>query len=443
METVEKEEFWGRVVAAPGEFESLVTADAAWNACAAVVWRVVGVSLVLNGPPMLVAAWEENLGLEPAEGDGLNARKAAVLGRLCDMGLPVTVACLEAELGRLLGEGMARVSRSGDLLTVSLALDATDDHVAAVASLLARVLPQNLVMEIEWADGLPMTYTRLEYLEGSGTQYIDTGYYVQENDVIRFTNQYLKGYNIANFEPYMISNYSAVDRYILYTVAFDDEFKMDGWHVASNYSSGFFHPTGVTNRSKIDVEWDSSGLKENGQEVALIEKKPLEPSGEQVSLSLFSRHLKDGSFSSPCAKSRLFRLRIDNVGDSKMKLVPALDPTGAPCMYDTVTRKAFYNSGTGDFLYPGAEEEATTYSLRRPLTYAQVTAHGIRRLYHVPRGYNGTREEYAAEHGYKVLVETPEPEEGYWSPVWHETEDCIELEWVEAEPPAEEEGLIF
>lgn len=111
-------------------------------------------------------------------------------------------------------------------------------------------------------------------------------------------------------------------------------------------------------------------------------------------------------------------------------------------MFDLVTREPFYNSGTGDFFYPGKEEEATTYSLRRPLTYAHATAHGIRRLYHVPAGYNGTREEYAAEHGYKVLLETPEPEEGYWSPVWHETEEEIVLEWVETEPPAEGEGLI-
>lgn len=128
-------------------------------------------------------------------------------------------------------------------------------------------------------------------------------------------------------------------------------------------------------------------------------------------------------------------------GELKGHYIPALDPTGAPCMYDIVTREAFYNAGTGDFLYPGKEEQATTYSLRKPRMYAQKTEHGIRRLYHVPKGYNGTPEEYAAENGFKVLVETPQPEEGYWAPVWHEREDCIELEWVETEPPAEQELL--
>lgn len=31
--------------------------------------------------------------------------------------------------------------------------------------------------------------------------------------------------------------------------------------------------------------------------------------------------------------------------------VPALDPSGRPCMYDTVTKRPFYSDGTGDFLY--------------------------------------------------------------------------------------------
>lgn len=125
----------------------------------------------------------------------------------------------------------------------------------------------------------------------------------------------------------------------------------------------------------------------------------------------------------------------------KMQMLPALDPTGAPCMFDLVSKTAFYNAGTADFLYPGKETEVSTYSLRRPVTYAQLTEHGVRRLYRVPNGYNGTKEEYAAENGFKPLVETPQPEEGYWSPQWRETEEEIVLEWVETEPPTDEFGL--
>lgn len=147
-----------------------------------------------------------------------------------------------------------------------------------------------------------------------------------------------------------------------------------------------------------------------------------------------------GNWASLPGRKKYWKLWLNN--EIVHHLIPALDSTGAPCMYDLVSKKPFYNSGTGDFLYPGKETEATTYSLRNRM-YAQMTEHGIRRLYRVPAGYNGGKEEYAEENGFKILVETPMPEEGYWTPVWHDREDCIVLEWVETEPPAEDEGSFF
>ena len=111
-------------------------------------------------------------------------------------------------------------------------------------------------------------------------------------------------------------------------------------------------------------------------------------------------------------------------------------------MFDTVSRTAFYNSGTGDFVTP--QSGATTYSLqgRRELPdWGKLTPTGLRRLYHAPAWYKGDAYDYALENGYKPIVEEPAPEEGYWVPVWHETEEEIVLEWVETEPPAEEELL--
>lgn len=427
METIEKEDFWGRVVAAPGEFESLVTEDAAWNACAEVVWRVVGVSLVLNGPPMLVSAWEENLGLVPAEGDGLNARKAAILQRLCDMGLPVTAGLLEAELTRRIGEGMAGVSLSGGTLTVSLALTATAEQIAAVEQLLGRVLPQNIVTEI---NEMPLGFSRVEYLEGIGNQYIVTNCEVTPETGVKI--EYLETFGSFRLHEAIGTRESGRYWFVPRPSPDNKDNKQEFYYYTASTAW-------LTNWGRViaELNFKNSGnlylenLIGNTYQRTLPEKKDvvLPP------LKLFgSADLKFFGV--------IWECEVSEGQEIVSKFVPALDQTGAPCFYDTVTKTPFYNSGAGDFLYPGKEAEATTYSLRRPLTYAQMTAHGIRRLYHVPRGYNGTREEYAAEHGYKVLVETPAPEEGYWSPVWHETEEEIVLEWVETEPP-EEEGLIF
>ena len=34
-----------------------------------------------------------------------------------------------------------------------------------------------------------------------------------------------------------------------------------------------------------------------------------------------------------------------------LNLIPCLDSDNKPCMYDTVSKKTFYNNGTGEFLY--------------------------------------------------------------------------------------------
>lgn len=147
---------------------------------------------------------------------------------------------------------------------------------------------------------------------------------------------------------------------------------------------------------------------------------------------------ENSSFAPSGLEGRKKDYKLFHNGKLIFSLIPAIDPTGTPCMFDLITRKPFYNSGTGDFWYPGKEEEASTYSLRRPRRYAQMTEHGIRRLYHVPKGCELTLVDYAEANGFKLLIETPKPEKGYWAPVWHDREDCIELEWEEMEPPAEE-----
>lgn len=129
---------------------------------------------------------------------------------------------------------------------------------------------------------------------------------------------------------------------------------------------------------------------------------------------------------------RAYDLKIKIGEDYYAHYIPALDPIGAPCMFDLVAREPFYNSGTDDFIYPNMETQATTYGLRNYM-YAKMTEHGIRRLYHVPKNYFGTKEDYASENGFKQLVELPRPEEGNWIPNWIETDTELICDWIEIE----------
>ena len=132
--------------------------------------------------------------------------------------------------------------------------------------------------------------------------------------------------------------------------------------------------------------------------------------------------------------AKLYSLNISTpIHGVNMKMIPCLDEVGAPCMFDTVNYQTYYNTTTGDFLYPA---ETSIYSFHRVLPdWGQLTAHGLRRLYHTPEGYAGELHDYALENDYKPIIESEMPEDGYWTPQWRETKDEIVLEWVEAEPP--------
>lgn len=51
-------------------------------------------------------------------------------------------------------------------------------------------------------------------------------------------------------------------------------------------------------------------------------------------------------------KARVYSFKVKNIyAQTTLELVPVLDGNGVPCMWDTVSQTFFYNQGTGDFLY--------------------------------------------------------------------------------------------
>lgn len=190
---------------------------------------------------------------------------------------------------------------------------------------------------------------------------------------------------------------------------------------------------GVYPGGMVTTVQSANGVTLNGIQIA----EPF-PTGtmEAKNIILFSHKATITNNAFIADNIRMARWAIKTDGQPLRDMVPALDPTGAPCMFDIISQEPFHNDGTGDFIYPNMETQATTYSLRNRI-YAKMTEHGIRRLYHVPMGCLLSKEEFAEQNGFKLLVETPAPEEGYWTPIWHDCADYIELEWVETAPPEE------
>lgn len=176
---------------------------------------------------------------------------------------------------------------------------------------------------------LPSGYKRCEYLESTDTQYIDTGITPVRNDIIEFTFMVLK----SNSAPFGCENFTMV---------------IDVTNVYHTTYSRFFDSKGIENFANMSTN-NIYKLKYTSNKISLHENSNpincLSNIGTMVAygtLWLFGR-----SDLNQLHKCRYYGFFIENA----INLIPALDQEGRPCMYDTVTKKPFYNQGSGEFLY--------------------------------------------------------------------------------------------
>lgn len=274
--------------------------------------------------------------------------------------------------------------------------------------------------------GLPAGYRRLEYLESTDTQYIDTGVNLSSESIIEGSAA------LANDSTASIAvwgSYSVADKYSLF------------WHLAKQEGVDtpigqfqgvtWFGSTITTEVGKVYQFKQTRGeLWIDGE---LAKARDIEDFSLDFSAALFciKQPVEEFYYRS---SSRIYSFSISRAGEMQLNLIPCLDPNGAPCMYDIISQEPFYNEGTGDFLYPGAESQVITSDLDE-IFYAKKTDHGIQKLYHVPKNFSGSKDEYAIENGFKQLVEPPMPTEGYWIPEWTETDTQLICNWIETVVP--------
>ena len=333
---------------------------------------------------------------------------------------------LTEKIEKLIGKEKCEVKfdKDSNKVTFVFPLDATGEQIGKAAILVDRVLPANLVADGKWANGLPITYTPVEYLESTGTQHIRSGINAAAN----------------------------IGTYAIFTQEDDTDFN----HVLSTHN--FYTPHvnnivgvlagryGNNGREKpVRFTFPGIGIKITASTNWLNSKK-ICVDDECIDVSEawtgdISGELILFNFNSPSVTlglhGRIYSAKISEGTEIVCNFIPALNETGTPGMYDTVNKVFKTNLGSGDFLYPTDAAPAVSAGLDETF-YAKLTKHGVRRLYHVPKGCTMTKDEYAAANGFKELVEPPMPLEGYWRPEWRETETQLICDWVETEAPTEE-----
>ena len=193
---------------------------------------------------------------------------------------------------------------------------------------------------------LPSGFTELEYLESNGTQYIDTGEFLDSEWSVTVTAANTAPNNDAGANGVFGHSYSAPNRFSFSLYPELSTHRIVAWislgdfaddYLTWDVDSSVFHTYSL---NKSMLTFDGSPVSE------------LEIVTEPFTNTTYTSFLFDVNR----ANHNGFIGRVSSAilyqGNSKKRdFRPVLDAAGKPCMYDTVSQTCFPNVGKGTFGY--------------------------------------------------------------------------------------------
>ena len=196
-------------------------------------------------------------------------------------------------------------------------------------------------------NGLPDGYTAVEYIQTSGSQRIDTG--VKASASVGMSADFC--FDDTRNNQNLAQAYSAPENYLLMVLAASSWNSPDGatWFVCSYLDTTQYF-------KKADADRHIYHFNADGQytvEMDGIQYKKADPSkttfpADARNLWLFVRNSPsvDGY-----ARMKLYSCAMYDGGVKIRDFKPCLDADGVPCLYDLISKTAFYNQGSGSFTW--------------------------------------------------------------------------------------------
>ena len=183
-------------------------------------------------------------------------------------------------------------------------------------------------------DNLPAGYTRLEFIQGTGTQYINTNAAGNETSEVSCTFERTSSSNKSVYCSGASNNYLAMfvwgDRV--------DALRFDWLTAQRTYTN--VYPGGV-----VTTVQSARGVTLNGQQI--VGAFP-EGAFSAKNIRLFTIDSAQTSFTAD--NVRMSRWGLKNGGASVRDMVAAIDPAGVPGMYDRVTKSFFKTARGSNFI---------------------------------------------------------------------------------------------
>ena len=197
------------------------------------------------------------------------------------------------------------------------------------------------LMGVQQHGGLPAGYQEVEYIESTGTQWIDLNLYATDVGSWELEGAFTKIPTATKFEGN--GSFGNVDNRFdigVYNNKFWIAIGVQNNTITADYNKHYFKLDKINEKAYLDSR--------------ILSFSPVNWLTQTKKMRLFGRTFYIGNDDDQyCASMKCYSNKMyDNNNNLIMNLIPCLDTHSVPCMYDTVSKQTFYNQGTGEFSYP-------------------------------------------------------------------------------------------
>ena len=213
---------------------------------------------------------------------------------------------------------------------------------------------------------LPAGYTKLEYIESTGTQYIDTG----------FKN---------NQDTRVVMDVQAT------SIPSTHAWFFGGRTSTSDATMGVFYYASST--KKITADYDGNSQRYKFDSLGATDRLNIDYNKNVLTINSYSKTFTSATFQSTASiallaantggsiahyvSAKLYSCQIYNNGIPVRDYVPCINPDGAAGLYDLINKQFYANAGSGTFVIssddPGSTAQYTSFSsLVTPIEWTQV-----------------------------------------------------------------------
>lgn len=192
------------------------------------------------------------------------------------------------------------------------------------------------------ADYLPENYTRLDFLEFTGLQYIDTRLTGVTNESYVEFRGIAKGHGKRAFQgaAYCLCSRRPDYRDFYVTVPFSNNLQKKSGYLPETKSIPY-HLDAKTLSARIIVNGQSHSIDDITQDATIT-------AINNYSLKL-GAYADGSSYPSSWWVGTCERFRAQ-LASGEVNYIPSLTPEGQPCMFDSISKQPFPNSGSGQFI---------------------------------------------------------------------------------------------